>query len=183
MPDETAAKAKSVALVPRSLRKTSRSRTIRGTVSSSSAAARARLTTLISASATKAARSLDTTATAPVTATAAAGTAVVPTCSEPVGRSWHCTERDLPVRNRYLCKIAEILASSTTTRLCGSIRYSSNVPTAARHLEAELYDSAASFAVYSDDSTWQLRICEIAESDFDGEAAVAWRAADPYCQQ
>jgi trimeric autotransporter adhesin len=183
MPDEAAAKAKSVALVPRSLRKTSRSRTIRGTISSSSAAARARLTTLISASASKAAQSLQTAATAPVAASVAADTAVVSSRSKPVGGSWHCAERDLPVRNRYLSKIAQVLASSTKARLCGSTRYNSVLPTAARHLEAELYDSAASLAVYSDDSTWQLRMCEIAESDFDGEVAVAWRAADPYCQQ
>jgi trimeric autotransporter adhesin len=50
-------------------------------------------------------------------------------------------------------------------------------------LEAELYNSAASYAVYSDDSTWQLRMCKIAEDDWDSKIALAWRAADPYCQQ
>jgi trimeric autotransporter adhesin len=181
IPDEAAAKAKSVALVPRSLRKTSRSRTKRGTISSSSAAARARLTTLISASAAKAAQSVDTRVRD--TATAATGTAAVPTCSEPVGGSWRCAERDLPVRNRHLSKIAQVLASSTKARPVGTTRHSSTVPSAARHLEAELYNTAASYAVYSDDSTWQLRMCEIAENDWNNAVAAAWRAADTYCQQ
>jgi hypothetical protein len=183
MPDETAAKAKSVALVPRSLRKTSRSRTKRGTVSSSTAAARARLTTLVSASASKAVQSLDTTDAATATATAATGTAVVPSCSELVGGSWRCAERDLSVRNRYLSKIAQVLASSTKTRPVGTTRHSSTVPAAARHLEVELYSSAASFAEYSDDSTWQMKMCGLAENDWENDVAAAWRAADPYCQQ
>jgi MYND finger len=102
--------------------------------------------------------------------------------TEPVG-SWRCVERDLPVCNRYLSKIAQVLASSTKERLSDSTRYHSAVPTAARYLEAELYNTADSFAVYSDDSTWQLRMCEIAESDWDSEVAVAWYAADDYCQQ
>jgi trimeric autotransporter adhesin len=120
---------------------------------------------------------------APAPTAAATGALAAPARSEPAGGSWRCAERDLPVRNRYLSKIAQVLASSTKTRLCGSTRDNSSMPTAARHLEAQLYKSAAGFAVYSDDSTWQLRLSLIVESDVDGEAAVAWRATDPYCQQ
>jgi hypothetical protein len=85
--------------------------------------------------------------TTTATASAAAVTAAVPTCSEPLGDSWRCAERDLTVRNRYLSKIAQVLACSTKPRPVGATRFSSTVPAAARHLEAELYDSAASFTV------------------------------------
>jgi Ankyrin repeat len=100
--------------------------------------------------------------TYPATATSvAAKTKAAPDQTEPVRGSWRCIERDLPVRNRYLSKIAQVLATGKS-QPDSSTRYSSKVPEAARHLETQLYNSAASFAVYSDDSTWQLRMCEIA---------------------
>jgi Ankyrin repeat len=185
---KTTAKTKPAAAAPRSARTGSSSdnlcdRTL--IVSCSSASVRSSMKALSSMPGVEAVYSFSAPAPAPAAAAAAASTSTpaAPARSKRVGGSWRCAERDLPVRNGYLSRIAQLLASSAKTRLCSSTRDNSSVPTAARYLETELYNSAASFAVYSDDSTWQLRLSEIVESDMSCEAAAAWRAADPYYQQ